>query len=71
MAQPPGFIDELKPNFVCLLHKSLYGLKQAPRAWCLSAFLSSLNFVGLKADHSLFYHKDGVDVILWSFMLMT
>lgn len=33
MAQPPGFINDKKPGYVCRLHKSIYGLKQAPRAW--------------------------------------
>lgn len=32
MEQPQGFIDAIKPKFVCKLHKSIYGLKQAPRA---------------------------------------
>lgn len=30
MRQPAGFIDQDKPNDVCLLYKSLYGLKQSP-----------------------------------------
>ncbi|GKE71614.1 retrovirus-related pol polyprotein from transposon TNT 1-94, partial [Tanacetum coccineum] len=30
VAQPPGFIDFQKPNYVYILKKALYGLKQAP-----------------------------------------
>jgi histone deacetylase 1/2 len=33
MAQPPGFSDPDKADFVCKLRKAIYGLKQAPRAW--------------------------------------
>ncbi|GJR28846.1 copia protein, partial [Tanacetum coccineum] len=32
VAQPPGFIDFVKPNYVYKLKKALYGLKQAPKA---------------------------------------
>ncbi|GKB29886.1 retrovirus-related pol polyprotein from transposon TNT 1-94 [Tanacetum coccineum] len=32
VAQPPGFIDFAKPNYVYKLKKALYGLKQAPKA---------------------------------------
>nr|GEX76345.1 copia protein [Tanacetum cinerariifolium] len=32
MAQPPGFIDFAKPNYVYRLKKALCGLKQAPKA---------------------------------------
>ncbi|GJR24943.1 retrovirus-related pol polyprotein from transposon TNT 1-94 [Tanacetum coccineum] len=32
VAQPPGFIDFAKPNYVYRLKKALYGLKQAPKA---------------------------------------
>ncbi|GJX07048.1 copia protein [Tanacetum coccineum] len=32
VAQPPGFIDFTKPNYVYKLKKALYGLKQAPKA---------------------------------------
>ncbi|GJZ20174.1 retrovirus-related pol polyprotein from transposon TNT 1-94 [Tanacetum coccineum] len=31
VAQPPGFIDFAKPNYVYKLKKALYGLKQAPK----------------------------------------
>ncbi|GJX28929.1 copia protein [Tanacetum coccineum] len=38
VAQPPGFIDFAKPNYVYKLKKALYGLKQAPKACvCLCA----------------------------------
>ncbi|GJW15891.1 retrovirus-related pol polyprotein from transposon TNT 1-94 [Tanacetum coccineum] len=33
VAQPPGFIDFQKPNYVYKLKKALYGLKQASKAW--------------------------------------
>ncbi len=33
MEQPPGYVDQTRPNLVCRLKKILYGLKQAPRAW--------------------------------------
>ncbi|GJZ63557.1 retrovirus-related pol polyprotein from transposon TNT 1-94 [Tanacetum coccineum] len=33
VAQPPGFIDFVKPNYVYKLKKALYCLKQAPKAW--------------------------------------
>nr|GEU77334.1 copia protein [Tanacetum cinerariifolium] len=47
-AQPPGFIDFAKPNYVYRLKKALYGLKQAPKAWYdrLKAFL-------IKHDYSM------------------
>lgn len=30
MKQPTGFVDPMKPDHVCLLHRSLYGLKAEP-----------------------------------------
>ncbi|GJS31013.1 copia protein [Tanacetum coccineum] len=33
VAQPLGFIDFAKPNYVYKLKKALYGLKQGPKAW--------------------------------------
>ncbi|GKV52289.1 hypothetical protein SLEP1_g58877 [Rubroshorea leprosula] len=32
MQQPPGYVANSHPDFVCKLKKALYGLKQAPRA---------------------------------------
>jgi histone deacetylase 1/2 len=61
MHQPPGFIDQKHPNFVCKLQKSLYCLKQAPRAWysTLSQKVQSLGFQRSKADTSLFFLRRG------------
>ena len=61
MKQPPGYQDELHPNYVCKLDKALYGLKQAPRAWYhrLSMKLQTLGFKPSKGDTSLFYFKKG------------
>jgi len=66
MRQPPGYVDQSCPDFVCKLDKSLYGLKQAPRAWFsrLSAKLQALGFHGSKADTSLFFFKRD-DVVVY------
>jgi histone deacetylase 1/2 len=60
MAQPPGFHDLDKPEFVCKLRKAIYGLKQAPRAWYheLRNFLHASGFSNSLADTSLFvFHQ--------------
>ena len=66
MRQPPGYVDQSCPDFVCKLDKSLYGLKQAPRACFmrLSAKLQALGFHGSKADTSLFFFKRD-DVVVY------
>ena len=71
MYQPPGFVDQEKPNHVCKLTKALYGLKQAPRAWfnTFSHFLIDFGFTCSKADPSLFtYHKDDQTLMLLLFV---
>ncbi|PRQ47500.1 putative RNA-directed DNA polymerase [Rosa chinensis] len=47
MTQPPSFIDQARPSFVCKLNKAIYGLKQAPHAWFhrMTSFLLSVGFV--------------------------
>ena len=60
-AQPAGFEDNSRPDFVCRLNRSLYGLKQAPRAWYsrFATFLLQLGFVETKSDTSLFVYRRG------------
>ncbi|CAA0816600.1 cysteine-rich RLK (RECEPTOR-like protein kinase) 8 [Striga hermonthica] len=59
MEQPPGFISEKFPNYVCRLKKALYGLKQAPRAWYgkIAQYLEFCGFKSSYADSSLFIKK--------------
>jgi histone deacetylase 1/2 len=61
MDQPPSFINQSHPGYVCKLEKALYGLKQAPRAWYarLCAKLISLGFKPSREDTSLFYYSRG------------
>jgi hypothetical protein len=63
-AQPSGFVDSSKPDYVCRLNKSLYGLKQAPRAWYsrFSSFIRSIGFLEAKSDTSLFILQRGSDM---------
>ena len=65
MAQPQGFVDPSKPDYVCKLHKSLYGLKQAPRAWFerFTSQLETLGFTASTADPSLFIYKSKHDTL--------
>jgi hypothetical protein len=65
MAQPQGFVDHSKPDYVCKLHKSLYGLKQAPRAWFerFTSQLETLSFTASTADPSLFIYKSKHDTL--------
>jgi histone deacetylase 1/2 len=61
MDQPPGYVSQLHPRYVCKLDKAIYGLKQAPRAWYarLCAQLVALGFAPSKADTSLFFYNKG------------
>lgn len=65
MQQPPGFIDQDHPTFICKLRKAIYGLKQAPRAWYqeLRTFLLASGFKHSHADTSLFILHNSSHVI--------
>ncbi|GJW71969.1 retrovirus-related pol polyprotein from transposon TNT 1-94, partial [Tanacetum coccineum] len=59
VAQPSGFIDFEKPNYVYKLKKALYSLKQAPKAWYdrLKAFLLKHKYSMGMVDNTLFTKK--------------
>ncbi|GJU77550.1 retrovirus-related pol polyprotein from transposon TNT 1-94 [Tanacetum coccineum] len=66
VAQPPGFIDFQKPNYVYKLKKALYGLKQALKAWYdkLKAFLIKHEYsIGI-VDNTLFTKKSKSHLII-------
>ncbi|GJY61152.1 copia protein, partial [Tanacetum coccineum] len=68
VAQPPGFIDFAKPNYVYRLKKALYGLKQAPKACvCLCArFQEDPKTSHLEAVKRIFrYIKGTTHLGLW------
>lgn len=56
MKQPPGFIDPVNSDKVCLLKRSLYGLKQSARQWnkMLCDVLEKLKFNRSEEDDCLF-----------------
>jgi hypothetical protein len=64
-SQPTGFVDPVQPDRVCLLNKSLYGLKRVPRAWYnrFTIYITSLGFVEVKSDTSLFIFRRGTDMV--------
>ncbi|GJW08064.1 retrovirus-related pol polyprotein from transposon TNT 1-94 [Tanacetum coccineum] len=66
VAQPPGFIDFAKPNYVYKLKKALYGLKQAPKAWYdrLKSFLIKHNYSMGMVDNTLFTKKKDSNIII-------
>ncbi|KAD3337079.1 hypothetical protein E3N88_32599 [Mikania micrantha] len=66
VCQPPGFEDNIHPDWVYKLDKALYGLKQAPRAWydTLSTFLLQNNFTRGSIDKTLFIKKVGQHKLL-------
>ncbi|GKC74515.1 retrovirus-related pol polyprotein from transposon TNT 1-94, partial [Tanacetum coccineum] len=68
VSQPNEFVDPENPNHVYKLKKALYGLKQVPRAWydLLSSFLLSQKFTKGIVDLTLFFRREGKDILLKS-----
>nr|GEW05276.1 retrovirus-related Pol polyprotein from transposon TNT 1-94 [Tanacetum cinerariifolium] len=66
VAQPPGFIDFIKPNYIHRLKKALYGLKQALKAWYdrLKAFLIKHDYSMGMVDNTLFTKKKDSNLII-------
>ncbi|GKA12665.1 retrovirus-related pol polyprotein from transposon TNT 1-94, partial [Tanacetum coccineum] len=66
VAQPPGFINFQKPNYVYKLKKALYGLKQASKAWYdrLKAFLIKHEYSMGMVDNTLFTKKSKSHIIV-------
>ncbi|GJX21288.1 retrovirus-related pol polyprotein from transposon TNT 1-94 [Tanacetum coccineum] len=66
VAQPLGFIDFVKPNYVYRLKKALYGLKQALKAWYdrLKAFLIKHDYSMGMVDNTLFTKKKDSNLII-------
>ncbi|RVW70044.1 Retrovirus-related Pol polyprotein from transposon RE1 [Vitis vinifera] len=66
MEQPPGFVAQGEYGKVCCLKKALYGLKQSPRAWFgkFSKEIQAFDMNKSKKDHSVFYKKSAVGIIL-------
>nr|GEV47811.1 retrovirus-related Pol polyprotein from transposon TNT 1-94 [Tanacetum cinerariifolium] len=66
VAQPPGFIDFAKPNYVYRLKKALSGLKQAPKAWYdrLKAFVIKHDYSMGMVDNILFTKKKDSNLII-------
>ncbi|KAK8928605.1 hypothetical protein KSP39_PZI017256 [Platanthera zijinensis] len=61
MIQPPRYVSEDHPGYVCKLRKALYGLKQAPRAWYgkIAEYLQVCGYFATDSDSSLFIKKNG------------
>ncbi|GKA46491.1 retrovirus-related pol polyprotein from transposon TNT 1-94 [Tanacetum coccineum] len=66
VAQPLGFIDFQKPNYVYKLKKALFGLNQAPKAWYdrLKSFLIKHEYSMGMVDNTLFTKKSKSHLII-------
>ncbi|GJR80144.1 retrovirus-related pol polyprotein from transposon TNT 1-94 [Tanacetum coccineum] len=66
VAQPPGFIDFEKLDYVYKLKKALYGLKQAPKAWYdrLKTFLIKHEYKMGMVDNTYYTKKKSSNLII-------
>ncbi|TJX12677.1 hypothetical protein E9840_12290, partial [Tissierella creatinini] len=65
MAQPDGYVDGDRPDYVCRLKRSLYGLKQSPRMWnkTIDEFMLKLGFKKCESDHCIYLKRDNHDMM--------
>ena len=68
MAEPNGYEQGEKGEFVCLLKKSLYGLKQSARDWqqLLEKYFFGAGFSRSRADPCLYFKIDALGFCLIS-----
>ena len=73
MAQPEGFVEKGKENFVCKLNKSIYGLKQAPRCWnvALDSYLKEIGVKQSESDPCIYLRNNGELFVIAVYVNMT
>ncbi|UYV64679.1 hypothetical protein LAZ67_3001645 [Cordylochernes scorpioides] len=61
MTQPPGYQDDKKKTYVCILNQALYGLKQSGRVWyeTFTEYLFEIGLTQLKSDKCVFTFRNG------------
>ncbi len=66
MEQPPGYVDQTRPNLVCRLEKALYGLKQALRAWWdkIGQYFVTSGFQTSNANFSLYLKETNHGIVV-------
>ncbi len=66
MEQPPGYVDQTRPNLVCRLKKALYSLKQTLRAWLdkIGQYLITSGFQTSNVDFSLYVKKTDHGIVV-------
>ena len=70
MEQPPGYIDEEHPDYVCRMNRALYGMKQAGRLWnkLAHAILTAYGFS--QNDYDPCVYLNSVDSANWAVVLV-
>jgi hypothetical protein len=66
MEQPPGYVNQTRPNLVYRLKKALYGLKQTPKAWSdkIGQYLVTSGFQTSNAYFSLYLKKTNHGIVV-------
>ena len=65
-SQPPGFVDDKRPQSVLKLKKAFYSLRQVPRAWNykLDRSIISLDFERSPLEHAVYKKEHHGSVLL-------